>query len=67
MWVRFTDEFWFRYSPYVKKRYPAGTVAQVTTRCGEAAIAQDKAVRMKKGKRGAEPVEVTDGEATNSG
>lgn len=61
MWVRFTSEFWWAPSRAVRIRYPAGTVASVTHACGSAAIAAGKAVRMKKGSRDAEPVEVKDG------
>ncbi|MGE0214002.1 MAG: hypothetical protein AB7S41_20115 [Parvibaculaceae bacterium] len=48
MVVRFIGEFWFRHTAQVKTRYPEGYEGPVTKRCGEAAIAAGKAVRVKK-------------------
>jgi hypothetical protein len=44
MWVRFTDEFWWRVKPQVKIRYRPGSAVNVRRMCGERAIADGKAV-----------------------
>jgi hypothetical protein len=43
MWVRFTGEFWWRPRRQVRVRYRAGTTANVTRACGQAAIGAGRA------------------------
>jgi len=58
MWVRFMKDFPWKPSTMTTINYKAGSVLNVRAECGEAAVAKGAAVRMKKERKGADPVEV---------
>lgn len=58
MWVRFTSDFDWSPRYGVVIAYKDGWTGNVTRRCGEAAVAANKAVRMQKAGKDDEPTHV---------
>ena len=61
-WVKFTTTFWHRFTPQMKRRYPAGTIQNVPREVASKAVADGFAIRMKKPSKAADP-EVDNAEA----
>lgn len=56
-WIKFTEDFSFRPRASTTTAYKAGMIMNVTSQCAALAIAANKAVRMSKPNRDADPVE----------
>lgn len=61
-WIKFTEDFNFRPRASTTTAYKAGMVMNVTSQCAALAIAANKAVRMSKPSRDADPIAAAQGE-----